>query len=869
MEKKDLFSSRILKTKLHIPGSRSKMIPRPFLYEKLQAAAKEKLTVVLAPAGFGKSTLLSQWIRESNTPSGWVSLDKNDNDPVRFWEYFISALNVYQAGFGQNTLLVLRSAGHSDPELYMYTLLEELEQIKEPMVIVLDDFHEITSSAVHQGMSILLQHLPQQLHIMLSTRQEPIFPRHKLRVRNELTEIGMTDLRFTAKELQHFFNDVLEFNLSLENVLLLQKSTEGWAAGAQLAALSMNGDYQPANSLISTLSGNMGYISEYLEAEVLEQHPHEVQLFLVKTSLLKRMNGFLCDALTGQGNGHVMLQHLEKNNAFIIPLDHEQTWYRYHHLFADLLQSKLYKIFPKEVQELHRQASQWYAQNGFSIEAIEHAFEAQDYELAATFIDQEAPYLLKKAEMDTLLRWLERFPPGWVNQRSMLSLIKACCLAVSGQLDKAGALLQLQQEKISSEASLSIQSKNELLAEVDAISGYISLVKGEHQTVIELFSSSGQKQDKVSRFFEVGLELNTYEATPIRGVLGFKGALTKVKEVYPELRKLFWNRGLAITGYGSVIMSELLYEFNDMEQTEYFVLRGIELGKKYQNIGILVPTYITYVRYQIAQGHINKAFKIVGELEHHITSEFTESSHLSHWITVLKALQALIWIREGNRKEVYRWLKKSPMSIHDVHTSHKEFEQFIRVRAYLRVGETKEAFKLLERLKEMTESEERLGSQIETFLLLGIGYHLEMDEIQAQYHIEQALRLAEPEGYVRLFLDEEKELAPLLTKVVRKKEKDVSPEENKSLNYARFLLEHMMVETDSRISNKLNVIEPLTAREEEVLSLIDKGFTNKEIAYSLDLSEGTVKGYCHKIFAKLQVTNRTQAMAKLREMRAP
>lgn len=865
MEKKERYSSRILKTKLHVPHLRAEMIPRPALHRKLLSSIEKKLIIVSAPAGFGKSSLLSEWIRVSRITAGWVSLDKGDNDPVRFWEYIVAALGIYKADFGQNTLLLLHSARNSHPDSYIYTLIEELEQVAEEMVIVLDDYHEIVEPLIHQSMSTLLQHLPVHVHIILSTRVEHLFPLHQLRVRGELMELGIADLRFTAAELAQYFNGVLKLSLSEAEVQILHQRTEGWAAGIQLAALSMHGQQESAGLIVAQLSGNQRYIGEYLEAEVLGQHSSDTQLFLLRTALLKRMNGSLCDTLTGQTNGHDRLQQLEKSNSFIIPLDHEQSWYRYHHLFADLLRAELMKRFPGEVKLLHQRASGWYAKNGFAIEAIEHALEGEDYELAATLVEQEATYLLKKAEINTLSAWLDVFPQEWLNRKPMLSVIRAWCLILIGHLDEATRLLDALEQQLRQETSLSVQHIDELLAEIDVVRGYGSLVKGEHLDMLELFTASAQKKHNVSRFFELGLDLNSFEGSPIRGILGFKGALTKVQELYPQLRALFWNKGLAIVGYGAVIMGELLYEQNELDQVEYFFQRGRMLGEESQNIGVMVPASLTYVKYRLAKQDLKGAWELVEQVEEWIRRY--GKANISHWINVCQALKALIWMREGNRKEIYRWLKQYPLSISEAYTVQKEFEQFTKVRAYLSVGGTSEALKLLNWLRIMTEKEKRLGSQIETQVLLAIGYNMQLDVKQALIHLNTALTLAEPEKYVRLFMDEAKNLLPLLSMYVRNEGEKTQDKEHCLLAYAAFLLQQMTQFEQAKMP-PLKTIEPLTAREKEVLLLIDKGFTNKEIAHALGLSEGTVKGYCHKIFAKLLVSNRTQAIARLRELEA-
>jgi LuxR family maltose regulon positive regulatory protein len=439
----------LLQTKLYIPPTRPELVPRPRLIERLNVGLNRKLTLVSAPAGYGKTTLLSEWVAQIRDQIAWLSLDKEDNDPVCFWAYVIAALQTVHTdpstssgqALSQNALQVLKAPQPPPVQSILTPLLNDIAALPDRVVLVLDDYHVISTQAIHDGIAFLLAHQPPQLHLVLSTRADPPLPIARLRGRGQLTELRADDLRFTADEAAAFLNTVMDLDLPPEDVKALAARTEGWIVGLQLAALSMQGR-DDTHEFITAFTGSHHYVLEYLTEEVLRRQPEPVQQFLLQTSILDRLCGPLCNAVTREGDGETTLASLQRANLFIIPLDEKHHWYRYHHLFSDLLGSHLKHEMPLErILELHRRASAWYEQNGAIDEAVKHALQAQDFERAAFLIEQAAGTILSRGSVTTLLRWSEALPEELVLARPGLRMYQGWAAFLSGQTALAGQIL--------------------------------------------------------------------------------------------------------------------------------------------------------------------------------------------------------------------------------------------------------------------------------------------------------------------------------------------------------------------------------------------------------------------------------------------
>ena len=411
----------ILATKLYIPPPRSKAVPRPRLVARLNEGLHRKLTLISAPAGFGKTTLVSEWVAGCERPVAWLSLDEGDNDLARFLAYLVAALQTITADMGKGLLAGLQSPQPPPIELILTTLLNEITTIPDHFVLVLDDYHVIDAQPVDHALTFLLEHLPPQMHLVIATREDPQLPLARLRARGQLTELRAADLRFTPSEAAEFLNQVMGLNLSADDIAALETRTEGWIAGLQMAALSMQGRSDTA-SFIQAFTGSHRFVLDYLVEEVLQRQPERVRSFLLQTAILDRLSGPLCDAVTGREDGRGMLDALERGNLFVVPLDDRRQWYRYHHLFADVLQARLMEEQPDQVSGLHRRASAWYEQNGLPSDAIRHALAAEDFERAADLIELAGPMVEESSLTATWLGWVRALPDELVRIRPVLSV---------------------------------------------------------------------------------------------------------------------------------------------------------------------------------------------------------------------------------------------------------------------------------------------------------------------------------------------------------------------------------------------------------------------------------------------------------------
>ena len=437
-------ASPLLETKLYIPKWRPGLVSRPRLIERLDRGTERKLTLVSAPAGFGKTTVLAEWLAAvpaSERPAAWVSLDHNDNDPALFWAYLITALQTVQSGVGESTLSLLRSPQPPPTEALLGILLNEITTISHDFVLVLDDYHVIDAQPVHQALAFLLDHLPPRMNVVIASRSDPPLPLVRLRGRGELTELRATDLRFTPEEAAAFLNDVMGLDLSAADVAALETRTEGWIAGLQLAALSMQGR-EDVSGFIGAFAGDDRYIVDYLVEEVLQRQPERVRSFLLETSILDRLSGPLCEAVTGWDDSKGLLEALERGNLFVVPLDDKRHWYRYHHLFADVLQAHSMEEQPDRLPTLHRRASEWYEHNGLPADAVRHALASEDFERAADLVELAALAMLGSSQEPTLLEWLKALPDELVRVRPVLSVYYAFVSFVGEGLEAAEARLR-------------------------------------------------------------------------------------------------------------------------------------------------------------------------------------------------------------------------------------------------------------------------------------------------------------------------------------------------------------------------------------------------------------------------------------------
>lgn len=845
--------SPLITTKLYVPKYGSDLLRRQQLVDQIDEAATARLILVCAPAGFGKTTAVSQWIQSSGYPTGWVSLDESDNDPARFWRYVAQANYMMQKEQDREAPTFNHLPSAASSEAVVSALLEVTANMRSDFYLVLDDYHVIKEPSIHDGLQMLIQHALSSMHIILISREEPPLSLHRFRVRKQVKQLGSDSLRFNEEECRRLFNDVMGLNLSNQDIGLLNKRTEGWIAGLQLAALSMQGNVEHAVT-IHRFSGNDKYVDDYLTEEVLKRLPEAVHTFLLKTSILQRLSGDLCAAVTGEQDAHAILRMLEQTNSFVIALDGVNEWYRYHHLFADILGTHLRKKEKEQLPALHRLASNWFEKNGWVTEAIEHALSGEDWIRATRLIIANAPMMLKRYENKTLRKWMERFERSWLESNPELCIAFAWMHVLSDEIEQAETLLRFVDKSLLGDSG----NLDECRVEICVLRGYIEVMRRNTELSLMYMEQSVQMEPKFSRYFINGIELNSDEPYVLRSRVALSGYLTKVSEYYLKLRTIWKHSGLGILAYGSIVLAELYYERNDFEQLRYFVPRAIELGTISLNFGVLVPVYLVLSRWRKAEKRYDEMRLALDE----ISALCRQHDAPAHWNAFVDVYRVRLWIDEDDREKVEQWTELFNKISNEMVASRHEFERLMLARSYVYLKSNEAAIRLLTSLVHETEMKSRLGSRIESYILLSQAYQNQKKHHEAAECIRKAVALAAPEGYVRIFLDEGPSVAKMLYALY--KSKTASKEE---LAYVSMLLKQMEKEFPAldiqiRISTKL---DKLTERESEVLALLGAGLSNSEIAEKLHLSHGTVKGYVYHIFNKLQVRNRTQAIMRLKE----
>jgi len=917
----------ILATKLYIPPLRPHVVIRSRLLERLNEGLHRKLTLIAAPAGFGKTTLVSAWVAGCDRQVAWLSLEEGENDPTLFLTYLVAALQTIAPTIGEGVLGVLQSPQPPPTEAILTALLNEITTLPGHFVLVLDDYHVIDAQAVDMAFTYLVEHLPPQMHLVIATREDPQLPLARLRARSHLTELRAADLRFTASEASAFLSQVMGLSLSAEDIAALEDHTEGWIAGLQLAALSMQG-HQDVSGFIRAFAGDHRYIVDYLVAEVLQRQPAPVRSFLLQTSILDRLNGPLCDAVTGQEEGNARLEALERGNFFVVPLDDKRHWYRYHHLFAEVLSAHLLAEQPDQVATLHRRASAWYEQHGSVADAIRHALAAEDFGRAADLVELAVPAMRRNRQEATVLGWLKALPDELVRARPVLSVHYAGTLLLNGELE--GVLARLRDAEqwldtktdmgelaLASSAEMVVVDEEEFRGLPGSIAIYraaIALALGDvadtmkyARRVLDLVPEDDHLRRGSAAGF-LGLAYWTrgdleaahrsyaecmarvQRAGHISDAIGCSIALADIRISQGRLREAMstYERGLQLATEQSALllrgaadmhvgMSELHLERDDLDAATQHLLRSKELGEL---AGLRQNRYrwrVAMARIRKAEGDLAGALDLLQEAERLYVSDFFPYVH------PVAASVSRVWVAQGRVGEAFDWARELGLSVSDDLSYLREFEHITLARVLLARSKSDrtehsmlEAMELLERLLQAAEEGERTGSIIEILMLQALAHQIQGDISAALVPLERALMLAEPEGYVRIFVDEGPPMAVLLAKLHEHSQKRPRAAlMNVPLAYIERLLallrgervqEGISPAAPSAPALAQPLLDPLTERELEVLRLIAAGLSNRDIAARLVLALSTVKSYVNTIYGKLQVESRTQAVARARAL---
>ena len=886
----------VLLTKLFVPETRPELVSRSGLIEKLNDGLFRKLTLISAPAGFGKTTVVMDWgsnlQRESPPDSpikiAWYSLDVGDNDPRRFLTYLIAALNqIYKKdSFGETSLSMLDSPQSPSSETVLTLLINEISAIPDKIVFVLDDYHLIESQPVHDALAYLIENLPTQLHMVITTREDPPIQLSRLRARNQLSEIRAIDLCFTAPETAEFLNRVMGLKLSSEDISALNARTEGWIAGLQLAAISIQGS-EDASSFIRSFTGSNRLILDYLIEEVLLQQKKDIQTFMLQTAFLDRLTGSLCNAVTGQENGQETLEILERSNLFIIPLDHERRWYRYHHLFADLLHQRLVQSKPEQLSKLHKRASIWYSQQGFNVEAIDHALHGRDYERAIGLINANIESNYENVALLTLQRWLAAIPDNLTSTHPQILLLKAWYEFNTGQIEEADQSLINVTQLLETDDLLDHPTRATLSGQALAIQSFITSLRGDYVeseqfarkaldllpitehawrsgvtiTLGEACAAQGLMTD-AQHFRIKALQLSQSAGNPIiimianlnlAETLYQQGQVMKVIEICQQQMQFATDHGLAdtpIIGWLLGLWGAALAEMNQLDKALELSQNGVELAEHGQDMFYINNSYM--YRMQVLFSAMEWA------LVDDILQRLGQMDSLAHWIiSQISAWQIRIWLKEDKLDVAAQWLNEANLNIEADFLYIHEADFVAMARVLLALGQLDSAADLLARLQEAAEAGGRYRREIELLLLRALTEQARDNLQQAHALLEQALILGEPRNIIRTFVDEGPDLARLLYDAVKQ---DVMTA------YVQQIIAAFPFETPQTIAKQLlpegEWVEPLTERELEILLLVAKGLTNPDIGNRLYLSANTVKTHLRNIYGKLGVNNRTQAVAR-------
>jgi LuxR family maltose regulon positive regulatory protein len=858
----------------------------------LEEGLHHKLTLISAPAGFGKTTLVSEWVghyrvgAEKEAQSvyrvAWLSLDENDSNYTRFLTYFIAALNrvaELETMLGAGALRMLQSRQPPPPDAILTSLINDITALLDRIILVLDDYHTIESPQVDEALSFLIEHLPSQLHLVIATREDPHFPLSRLRARSHIIELRAVDLRFTSSEAAEFLNQVMGLNLSTADIAALETRTEGWIAGLQLAAISMQ-RRDDATSFIKSFTGSHRLVLDYLVEEVLEQQSENIQTFLIQTAILERLNGSLCDVITGQDNGQQILEYLERANLFIIPLDNDRHWYRYHHLFADLLRQRLHHSGVAfsgdteiDVAELHSRASQWYEDNGLEIDAFHHAVAAGDFEHATRLVEGGRLPIHTQNVRSSILNWLDSLPTTILNERPSLWIEYAGLTLASGL--NVGVEQKLQAaEKALQDSEQNSDTKN-LLGHIAAKRASLAVSQYQVKTIIDEahraleYLSPNELEDRGATGWKLGWAYlvqgdraasrkayteavavakesgNVYNLSLAILGLGkvqeFDNQLYQAAESYRHVLELFGEQPPPGAGEAHIGLARIIYQWNDLDAAQNHAKRSIELTRQFgTNIDRYIICEVFLACIKLGLGDITDAAAILAQTEQSVI----QNNFLLRIPEVAYA-QVRQLLLAGDLAGAADLAQK-----HDLPVS--------QARVLLAQGDPSAALAVLEPFQQLMDTKGWLDEKLKATVLQAVAYYVLGEKDKAAQLLGDALVLAEPGGFIRIFVDEGDPMAALL--------KTVQVDSRRLKEYIRKILA-AFEEKKYQPSSSQPLIEPLSERELEVLALMAAGLTNQEIADRLFLSLNTVKVHARNIYGKLGVRSRTQASAKARELK--
>jgi LuxR family maltose regulon positive regulatory protein len=895
-----------LTTKLYLQPARETLVDRPVLLEQLKEGLRGKLTIVSAPAGFGKTSLVAAWLKDSETPLAWVSLDEDDNEPLRFLDYLIGALQTVDADLGDETANLLRRISTPPLKVILTSLLNEINAYDKDFVMAFDDYDVITEHGIHDALTYLIERLAPHAHVLIATRSDPPFPLSRLRARGELKELRASDLRFDTTEATAFLNEVMKLELTANDVAALEERTEGWITGLQLSALTLQGR-ENRSEFVKKFAGDNRFVLDFLLEEVMNCQTEQVQNFLLRTSVLTRLNGPLCDALTGDRSGHLMVEQLEHANLFLIRLDDRGEWFRYHHLFADLLRSRLKQKQPGAIRELQIKASQWFENISLADEAINYALAAQDWERALNLIESIAFQMISGGGFARLNLWVEAIPEVALKRRPLLFRFYIPTLIDQEEFDRVEKYLQIieavEPEALRKRLISMVWSSRSLIAAAryDADTAEMCSRKAEESLEADDVTQRAVVMQTKVRFNTVRGDTKLIEDVLVAALPVFREAEHPIFEtwattalgltrlVQARLREAadYFDRAQQFARehipthpetllYSYTFLCDIQREWNELEDAKPYLNDALTLIR--QTGSESYPGYVAENMKSVAFmldlcDDPLQADVLIDQGRQRVRrwrNEIVEAQ--------LEALTALMALRRrADTSLASRWAETCGLSHEDNPDYVKEFSHLVFARWLLATDKTKEVLSLLSRLLPAVEKGGRQRIAIEIMILQAIAHHSAGNDADAIKTIETALLLAQPGGLMRTFIDEGETVSKLLLELLKQKGKCWEAEKPELLRYVVKLkdafgpsapvLTARMAATQEKPLPWWYVEDPLSERELEVLQHLARGLTNQEIADKLFLSAGTVKHHVSNIYQKLDVHSRTQALERGRSLK--
>ncbi len=882
-----------VRTKLIIPPLRPNSLPRPRLIERLNHSLQPgtKLTLVSAPAGYGKTTALTQWAHASPAPIGWLSLDRSDNDFERFFRYLILAWEEVQPEIKHSRLDALLGSRSPNREAVLAAFINSAVEIERHTVLVLNDYHLIEEDSIHQALTFLIDHLPATLHLVLTSRGEPPLPLTRYRAHRELLEIRSEDLAFWLEETRMYFDEVIGLDLAENEIERLHADLEGWIAGLQLVALSLQKGLTAADQLV--VRGRHRFIADYLSEEVLIPLSGDLQRFLLQTSILDRLCGPLCAAVTGLAGGQILLETLERENLFLTPLDDRREWFRYHPLFADFLQAVLHRRHPADIAELHRRAGRWHLEQELPEEAFNHALAGGDVALVNQVFERYTQVKLLGGEVRVVRRWLDSLPVEWQSGYPMIGVARAGTLLITGQFEASARCLdeveqwlgpaesadsRVQQARLSAVHCFIACFQNDLeRAETLADHALRGLPDADADLRTGVYGALGDTYRQNGRWKEAqdcylrALDLDHTRTFRVQSAHVF-GALADLELRQGRLRDAarYWRQALAavnnrdnwghllplpVIGWLYIRLGELQYEWNRLEEAWDYLSRGLERSEPAGDVRAMIAGYLLAGRCKLAAGETEAAEEYLER-----TRPLVEKAQFAQWTSRFERLQVELWLVQDRLRAAVNWADNLLSDASIDNRPENEVSQLAIARVLILKGDpgsTAQALSRLDHLLQAVETENKMGIQIEGLVLQALAQWRRNKQPQALAALEKALRLAEPEGYVRCFVDCGLPLARLLQEA---RSRSVRP------GYVENLLAAFEIDLSTAATAGVTLPEPLTPREMQVLEQIAAGLTNHEIAEVLVISPQTVKKHASSIYGKLGVSRRTEAAARAREL---